>query len=269
MVYRFFKSCFFALRNALLTYRVSLNTTVGERELIGVISKMRPVSSGRDLIRIGGEGDGGYLVPNDLEGISACFSPGVGNLSAFEEDLAKQYSIQSFLADYSVDEASIHNDAFDFEKKFLGTVNDDRQMRLEDWLERKAPLGDLILQMDIEGAEYGVFIDTPSEALRKFRIMVVEFHALDRMFDKNLLGMVDGIFDKILRDFCVVHIHPNNCSRVFTAGRVGIPRVCEFTFHRRDRAVFDHAKLSIPHRLDRKNVPHCPELLLPAIWHPE
>ena len=56
---------------------------------------------GYNLIRIGSNSDGGYLVPNILDNISYCFSPGVGKLTKFEDHLLK-YKIKSFLADGQV-----------------------------------------------------------------------------------------------------------------------------------------------------------------------
>jgi len=250
-------------------WALALNRVAGEDDVIRVIRKIRPVSAGRELIRIGDEQDGGYLVPDDLAGVSANFSPGTGAGASFEEDLAGRYSIRSFLADYSVDEAPVQNADFDFEKKFLGAVNNDRYMRLEDWVESKAGArGDeeFMLQMDIEGAEFEVLLDTPSEVLRRFRIMVVEFHEMERMLGKDTLGLVERVFDKILKDFCVVHIHPNNYLSVYKAGKAAVPSIFEVTFYRRDRAVFDGAELSFPHRLDRKNFAYAPELVLPEIW---
>ena len=41
-----------------------------------------------NLIRLGNDGDGGYLVPDDLNGIEACFSPGVAGNVNFEKALA-------------------------------------------------------------------------------------------------------------------------------------------------------------------------------------
>jgi hypothetical protein len=38
---------------------------------------INPVITVKELIRIGGDADGGYLVPNDLEDLSGCFSPGL------------------------------------------------------------------------------------------------------------------------------------------------------------------------------------------------
>ena len=41
-------------------------------------------------IRIGGENDGGYIVPNDLKDVKYCFSPGVGSISKFEKELTQK-----------------------------------------------------------------------------------------------------------------------------------------------------------------------------------
>ena len=50
----------------------------------------------------GPDGDGGYLVPDDLEGIVACFSPGVSNVAGFEKDCALK-GMKVFMADASVE----------------------------------------------------------------------------------------------------------------------------------------------------------------------
>ena len=41
---------------------------------------------GHDLIRVGSTNDGGYLIPNILNEIDYCFSPGIGNKFEFEKD---------------------------------------------------------------------------------------------------------------------------------------------------------------------------------------
>lgn len=67
-----------------------------------LIQKLAPTSIQNNLIRIGCHHDGGYLISNDLENIIACFSPGVGDQSSFEDTLAKEFGIKSFLADYTL-----------------------------------------------------------------------------------------------------------------------------------------------------------------------
>jgi hypothetical protein len=45
-------------------------------DLIDLIRSLHPIDSGVPLIRLGPDGDGGYLIPDDLNGIQYCFSPG-------------------------------------------------------------------------------------------------------------------------------------------------------------------------------------------------
>ena len=124
---------------------------------------VRPYSTNHELIRIGGNSDGGYLVPDDLFGVMNCFSPGVSETANFEFDLANR-KIKSFLADYSVEKSPIENELIDFEKKYLGAETNEIYMTLNDWVNRKCPHdNDLILQMDIEGSEYAVLFDSSEE----------------------------------------------------------------------------------------------------------
>lgn len=88
--------------------------------LRGLISMFHPQDVGIGLIRLGGEGDGGYLVPDDLDGIAACFSPGVSDVADFETSLIRDYGIPCYLADASVDGPPPGTPGLDFEKKFLG-----------------------------------------------------------------------------------------------------------------------------------------------------
>ena len=255
------------VRQFCLSSGKSITDTTDVTDLERFIEKFRPKSTGKELIRIGGIGDGGYLLPNDLSGISACFSPGVDVSSAFEEELAEKYEIKSFMADFSVDKPPIDNKFFHFDKKFLGNKNDEKFIRLEDWVKSNTnDNSDLILQMDIEGAEYEVIIDTPREVFKKFRIMAIEFHSLDMIFNKNAFKMVEAVFDKLSSDFTVAHIHPNNSRPVINKNSIDIPELLEFTFLRNDRVIHSDKTLSFPHTLDEQCAPHRPLRHLPKCW---
>lgn len=52
----------------------------------GFIKSLHPIKTEHELVRWGAKHDGGYLIPNDFEGIRALFSPSVGGESTFEED---------------------------------------------------------------------------------------------------------------------------------------------------------------------------------------
>ena len=79
----------------------SLSTAAATAEVVEVFEFLKPKASKTPLIRIGGDADGSYLVPDDLDGIAACFSPGVNRIKYFEDFLADRYGIQSHMCDFS------------------------------------------------------------------------------------------------------------------------------------------------------------------------
>jgi hypothetical protein len=80
-------------------------------ELLSLLKKLHPISSDKELIRLGPKADGGYLIPDDFVGIEACFSPGVGFLSGFEKDCA-ELGMEVFLADRSVEKPADEHQQF-------------------------------------------------------------------------------------------------------------------------------------------------------------
>jgi len=254
------------IKTIFLNLGMSLGKMTNKQKILEFLESVRPVRTHHELIRLGGNKDGGYLIPNDLADISTCFSPGVSDVANFEHDLSSR-GIKCFLADYSVHEPPIKNRLFDFEKKFLGDKNNKIFMTLESWVKSKDPNGkDSILQMDIEGAEYAVLCNTPLETLNKFRIIVIEFHDLDTLFNRVGFEVINLAFARILKNFVVVHIHPNNTFPPLKYDGIAIPPIMEFTFLRRDRVRKISRKLSFPHRLDRSNVLKYKDYALPECW---
>ncbi len=243
-------------------------TKVTPRErLQGFFEMVKPYKTNLELIRVGAAGDGGYLVPNDLEDIEACFSPGVSNVADFELALANR-GVKCFLADYSVDAPPVSHHLFDFEKKYLGPKDSDVYQTLTGWMTSKSSSSkDLILQMDIEGAEYEVLLETSAEILKRFRIIVIEFHDLDSLFDKMGFELLNQVFSKLLNEFEIVHIHPNNCRRPTKCYDYAIPPAMEFTFVRKDRVTYKFHALDFPHPLDSKNMEQYEDFILPKCWY--
>ncbi len=237
-------------------------------DILALIAKLRPQDCGLDLIRVGGKGDGGYLIPNDLSGIEFCFSPGVSNVSHFEDELA-DLNIRSFLADYSVDSPAIIRPELTFDKQFLGASDYGVYFTLETWKNKylREYSGDLLLQMDIEGAEYEVILGTSDSLLSQFRIIVVEFHALNRFFDSFAFRLMSACFEKLLKSFVVVHLHPNNSAGIEASGALEIPRLMEFTFLNRKRIIKTKPQLDFPHKLDEDNFLGETHIALPRCWY--
>ena len=237
------------------------------QRLKALMRELAPVPVKTPMIRLGSEEDGGYLLPDDFGGISAVISPGVSTEISFDLAMAERGK-DVFMLDASVEGPPLDRPEFHFRKKFLNTVEDSDNIRLATLCDKIKPVkDDLLLQMDIEGAEYLVLLDADDRILSRFRIMVIEFHRLDQMFEPERFELMQAVFRKLLRTHHVVHIHPNNCAPAIVLEDFAVPPVMEFTFYRKDRAdVVANRALTFPHPLDRDNFPENPSVPLPECW---
>jgi len=234
-----------------------------------LIKKLYPISCEHQLIRFGSPYDGGYLVPDDLEGISTCFSPGVDVNASFETDIFNKRGILSHLADFSVDGPPANFNPSSFTKKYLGCVDDEKFITLDSWVRSQSSSNareDLLLQMDIEGGEYLSLLGVSEEVLKKFRIIVVEIHHVEAWAQKVFFGIVESFFEKLLKYFYVLHNHPNNYPGIINIGGIEAPRVFELTLIRKDRVNQMNYCYKFPHPLDSPNVTYKPNIVLPRNW---
>ena len=235
-------------------------------EIRATVDKIVPVNGGIPLIRLGGEGDGGYLVPDDLQGIEACFSPGVNNFKDFEDSLVNTYRIRTYMCDYSSDVEKLRTPLIPqwqfFDKKWLDVEASDINLDLNRWVAENTSAGtDLLLQMDIEGAEFRNLLHATEATLARFRIIVLEVHYLHMLSNAEYFhGVFRPVFDKLSKHFACVHYHPNNCCGEATFGDITVPKVLELTFLRRDRLKPTEELLLLPHPLDRTNLPELPPM---------
>ncbi len=240
---------------------------VPSHELRNLMQELHPRSVAPPMVRLGPLKDGGYLVPDDLEGIEACFSPGVSSESGFEMDCANR-GMKVFLADKSVDEPTQSHALFNFTKKFVGCTSGEDFMTLDEWVAKSSSKSDsdLLLQMDIEGYEYEVLLSVSDSLMQRFRFLIIEFHFLEQLFGRSFFLIARRVFSKILKTHFCVHTHPNNCCGVTRCQGLDIPCVMEFTFVARSRYEPLPHNPVFPHSLDVDNTSK-KSLVLPPCWY--
>lgn len=233
-------------------------------EHLRVLDTMKPVETEHLLVRIGEEDDGGYLVPDDLDGIEACFSPGVGPVSCFEQGML-DLGIRTFQIDATVEKSPLTDPRNVFERKLLGIETDGDHITLDDWVNEKLPGStDLLLQMDIEGNEWLTLAQVSTQTLRRFRVIALEVHFLDRVFDTFGPLVIEPVLSRLRRHFDVVHLHANNFAAPIRSRDLIVPPVVEMTLLRKDRSLIRRPISALPHPHDRDN-----SRLLPPVAIPE
>ena len=264
-----FKDCQKFLISKLENHGINLSrdtATTGltsKQDVVALLARLRPQDNGHSLIRVGGPGDGGYLIPDDLRDITELFSPGSNKLSNFEKELAEHWEIKSYICD-SIEEKPDDLSSFqDFTPAWVGPYTDgDKLISLTQWIEEKSQSsGDLMLQMDIEGAEFQTLMSVSTKLIKRFRIIVIELHFLEALKNRWAFEQIySPFFNKLLGNFDVIHVHPNNCCGVWTFGDIEYPRLVELTLHRKDRSKYLSPRKSSRNELDQPCVSSNPDL---------
>ncbi len=237
-------------------------------EIREILEMFRPKDAGIPLIRVGHEDDGGYLVPDLLDDVTAMFSPGVSDNFDFDLEISEK-GIAVFMADGSVSRPEGLRDNMFFVQSMVGPADGSGVMSFRRWVAECAPeQGDLLLQMDIEGSEYDIFADLEPEALGQFSIILLEMHDIPEMLLGPKREMLKRTLDCLLANHDICHLHPNNALAQVPIGGSRVPQLLELTLLRRDCMRGDGSEPRLPHPGDRPNVTGVPDEPLDTFWRP-
>ena len=219
-------------------------------------------------IRLGKNFDGGYILC-DIPGIDYDFfiSCGVSDDISFEEEFCNKYPRTRCNAyDGTIDAIHFTNQNIKFFRQNINTFNDANNTDLHEVIDTVGTVCykdncnyncNIFLKMDIEGHEIP-WIKTLSDAqLGRFAQIVIEFH-----FPFNDAEI--EVFEKLNRQFLIVHFHGNNSCGIRTHNGVVIPNIFECTYLNR-RFFNNYYELNaetIPSDIDMQNVLYKPEILI-------
>ena len=210
-------------------------------------------------IRLGTNGDGGYVI-SDLSGnYDAYISCGVADEEGFTRDFLTKYNYlkrdNCFAFDGTINDYpwSYTNDIQFVKKNIDANKNDEKHTTLTEYMEK---YDNIFLNMDIEGAEWEWLNELDEKYLNKCKQITLEFHGLCFRYDKEWKIPTEKqfkCFKKLKNTHYIIHAHGNTCN--FFAN--GLPNVIELTFVRKncfsDIPMFNNEEL--PSRLDFVNSP--------------
>ncbi len=255
------------VKRLLKILNISIFSNYPKKRLLKLIELLKPHDLGYDLIRIGQANDAGYLIPNILDKIKYCFSPGVGQNTNFEQELENR-GIKSFLADYSVEKVE-NLKISSFIKKNIHSYNSENTLSINDWISKNTNENeeDFLLQMDVDGSEFEILSSISEKNLKRFSILVIEFHYFEIIAHEAFYKIFIQLIKKIRTYFEVSHLHPNNACPLIEVSGVKFPSGLEVTFLNK-KFVKDKKKIKyLPHKLDTKCIPHKKDIFLPSYWY--
>ena len=229
-----------------------------------------------DLLRLGKDNDGGYLVCKEsIRCAKVLLSFGISDDISFETDFKKLNNCQIIAFDpTSTDKfffKRIVSNLIKFKFKnffysLLNFYNFKKFFNKNDNLLVKKKIGiggslpfesisfdkiilltrekkDFFLKIDIEGSEYRILHDLIKNS-NLITGLTIEFHDVDIHLDK-ISDFIKNI------DLDLVHIHPNNYAE---PGMYNIPSLLELTFAQNPIKI--GSDFILPHKLDQKNDPN-------------
>jgi hypothetical protein len=200
-----------------------------------------------DIIRLGKDNDGGYLVnKQDILKSKKLLSLGVGDDVSFESDFMKLNNCPIVAYDGTIKpNQDFLNDFYKDDKTFINKNIGDKEGEVP----FKSILGeqDVFLKCDIEEHEYAILNDIIIHS-KQFTGITMEFHNINGEDHFNeLLNFISKVELKL------VHIHVNNWF-YYKTEQGCIPDVIELTFTSSDNVVLDD-NIKLPHKLDMSNRP--------------
>jgi hypothetical protein len=170
--------------------------------------------------RLGGNGDGGYVIIDLSQNYDVLLGCGIGGIFSFEDDFLDIYKIPCYAFDGTVDTfpKTKHNVHWFF--KNIEGHNSDKTNNLQGLLEL---YNNIFLKMDIEGSELSFFEALEEKHLNSISQMVVEFHW---PFSEKHMDM----FRKINNTHVMVHLHGNNNCGMRIYQDTIMPDVFECTY---------------------------------------
>ena len=226
------------------------------------LSYLRVYQTEYNKIRLGSNGDGGYVFCDASESgrtkitYDLLISCGINNDDKFEHDFITKYpNVTCYAFDGTISKIPRHSDRIKFVKKNIGTSETNTTTDLLYLIEGH---DNIFLKMDIETWEYHWIKILRDDHIKKLKQIVIEFHyphqdtpKVDKCFNDRSWAISPNeridCLKRLAKSHYLVHFHPNNYCKTTIYNGVTLPNVFECTFLRKDLCKnIDYSTAKIP-----------------------
>jgi hypothetical protein len=205
-------------------------------KLHNIISLLQPYNIYQPKIRLGSNGDGGYIVSYSILNQCEClFTYGVGNNIDFELDFVRSTNKPCKMFDHTLTEDI--TEFIDWHVQHSGNLlssykeglgNYDNCNSFENHYKQLQINGEVLLKIDVEGCEYDYFESSDMDFIKNVCSgILLEVHNIK---DSKIQDRLLNILQKINENFIIFHLHGNNYGHTFNYMNFEIPNVLELSF---------------------------------------
>lgn len=241
------------ISEAVIDYKHSTRMSVAH-----ILGQLAPHDcAGMRKSRYGRLFDGGYVMADDFDGVTAAYSLGISHDVSWDLDIANK-GIKIFQYDHTINQLPAHHPHFTWEKTGIGADHSEPGFKtLADIVAENSQPGDrdLILKCDVEGFEWPILANCSTALLARFRQIVIEVHAINALADPRHADLIGRAVTNLSTNHHVIHVHANNYGAWAILGSIPVPTVLELTLLRKDRGSFQPTASEYPTPLDMPNNP--------------
>jgi len=203
------------------------------KSIQNLVSILSPMKFKGDLIRIGNEGDGSYVLPKDvINSKNYLISGGIANNNEFELELAKK-GVIGIQIDNSIKNPPKEHPNLSFKIATLGAKDGPQTVSLENLISNVPIKKELIVKLDIEGSEIDALQHLSKKSLKKINCLVLELHNLSSLAqDDKILQTLQKLKNA---DLSSIYIQANNGILDYIISGILIPDNVEITFVKKGR----------------------------------
>ena len=228
------KSTLNDLSPTLVTFEGEPRTASDER-LLEFAKLIRPMTSpGLRLIRVGGPSDGGYVMAEPITA-SGALSIGVGSDVSWDQAVGAR-GIPVTMFDHTVRRLPGHVPHGTFHRIGIGPHATQNTRPLDQLISLAGLRGrdDLLLKLDVEGAEWPALSQWQSADLEPFSQIILELHGLGDLRDERKADRILTGVRRITLNHAPIHVHANNYDELVRFGQWWFPNAIEVSLLRRD-----------------------------------
>lgn len=216
---------------------------------------------GKNFVRVGRHHDGGYIMVDNFNtsgGGGVAYSFGISNDVSWDADMATR-GYEIFMYDPTIDGLPATNPKFHFFKEGIAgsEIKAQHLNTLEHFVRTNGheSCDNMILKMDVEGAEWSFLNTVSSELLSKFDQMTFEFHSLIQRKTQSEMNITARCLQKINQTHSLIHLHANNYgSFIILDDKILIPDVLELTYVKTaNYQLVDDENIFLPLPIDEPN----------------
>jgi hypothetical protein len=206
-------------------------------------------------IRVGPNGDGGYVLLDNFRPGQTVVSVGIGASPFFDLAMAHK-GLRVYMFDHTIEGVENLPDSCIFMRE--GVSGEDKPdaltFSLQSIVNKSNPFTyNMILKMDIEGAEWEVLSAVSRDLLMRFEQLTFEFHGLHSICSGPWGERIVQVLEKINHDFTLFHVHANNYAEIQIVAGFPICQVLEVSYVRSDLITRARSKTIYPTPLDSPN----------------